>query len=67
MPGGGRSGCASRAGARPCPETIVGLGALRSIDMLVAMYAIVRSGAAYVPIDPEHPAERIAHVIAAAA
>ncbi|WP_280450745.1 non-ribosomal peptide synthase/polyketide synthase, partial [Nocardia cyriacigeorgica] len=49
------------------PETIVGLGALRSIDMLVAMYAIVRSGAAYVPIDPEHPAERIAHVIAAAA
>src|SRR5690606_6499407 len=37
------------------------------IDMLVVMYAIVRTGAAYVPIDPEHPAERMAHVIAAAA
>nr|WP_280498748.1 non-ribosomal peptide synthetase [Nocardia cyriacigeorgica] len=49
------------------PETIVGLGALRSIDMLVAMYAIVRSGAAYVPIDPDHPAERIAQVVAGAA
>nr|WP_256666796.1 non-ribosomal peptide synthetase [Nocardia cyriacigeorgica] len=49
------------------PETIIGLGALRSIDMLVVMYAIVRTGAAYVPIDPEHPAERMAHVIAAAA
>ncbi|NEW55868.1 amino acid adenylation domain-containing protein, partial [Nocardia cyriacigeorgica] len=49
------------------PETIVGLGALRSIDMLVAMYAIVRAGAAYVPIDPEHPADRIAQVVEGAA
>ncbi|MGW4283509.1 non-ribosomal peptide synthase/polyketide synthase, partial [Nocardia sp. NPDC004750] len=48
------------------PEDIVGLAAARSIDMLVAMYAIVRAGAAYLPIDPAHPAERLAQVVASA-
>src|SRR5690606_30062731 len=36
------------------PESVVGLAALRSIDMLVAMYAIVRAGGAYLPLDPAH-------------
>ncbi|MBF6466099.1 non-ribosomal peptide synthase/polyketide synthase [Nocardia beijingensis] len=49
------------------PEDIVGLAAARSIDMLVAMYAIVRAGAAYLPIDPAHPAERLTQVVADAA
>ncbi|MGV9541089.1 non-ribosomal peptide synthase/polyketide synthase, partial [Nocardia beijingensis] len=49
------------------PEDIIGLAAARSIDMLVAMYAIVRAGAAYLPIDPAHPAERLAQVVASAA
>ncbi|MGK8555212.1 amino acid adenylation domain-containing protein [Nocardia gipuzkoensis] len=49
------------------PEIIVGLAASRSIDMLVAMYAIVRAGGAYLPIDPAHPAERLAQVVASAA
>ncbi|WP_051175576.1 non-ribosomal peptide synthase/polyketide synthase, partial [Nocardia exalbida] len=49
------------------PEDIVGLAAARSIDMLVAMYAIVRAGAAYLPIDPAHPAERLARIVGSAA
>uniref|UniRef100_UPI000B130459 non-ribosomal peptide synthetase n=1 Tax=Nocardia amamiensis TaxID=404578 RepID=UPI000B130459 len=49
------------------PEIIVGLAASRSIDMLMAMYAIVRAGGAYLPIDPEHPAEHLARVVAGAA
>ncbi|WP_433635017.1 non-ribosomal peptide synthase/polyketide synthase [Nocardia sp. CA-120079] len=49
------------------PETIVGLAALRSVDMLVAIFAIVRAGGAYLPLDPAHPAERIAQVIDSAA
>ncbi|MBF0661922.1 non-ribosomal peptide synthetase, partial [Rhodococcus sp. (in: high G+C Gram-positive bacteria)] len=35
----------------------------RSLDLLVGMYAIVRAGGAYVPIDPDHPADRIRHVL----
>ncbi|MET8653322.1 amino acid adenylation domain-containing protein, partial [Nocardia aurea] len=49
------------------PETIVGLGALRSLDMLVAIYAIVRAGGAYLPIDPAHPADRVERLIESAA
>ncbi|WP_040774197.1 non-ribosomal peptide synthetase [Nocardia pneumoniae] len=49
------------------PEIIVGLAAVRSIDMLVAMYAIVRAGGVYLPIDPAHTAEHLARVVASAA
>ncbi|NME81503.1 non-ribosomal peptide synthetase, partial [Rhodococcus sp. 105337] len=45
------------------PETMVGLAVRRSLDLLVGMYAIVRAGGAYVPIDPDHPADRIRHVL----
>nr|WP_280235367.1 non-ribosomal peptide synthetase [Nocardia cyriacigeorgica] len=45
------------------PETMVGLALRRSIDLVVGMYAILTAGGAYVPVDPDHPAERIAHVL----
>ncbi|OZE92056.1 non-ribosomal peptide synthetase [Rhodococcoides fascians] len=45
------------------PDVRVGLSISRSVDLLVAMYAIVEAGGAYVPIDPGHPAERIAYVV----
>ncbi|MGV9928880.1 non-ribosomal peptide synthase/polyketide synthase, partial [Nocardia rhamnosiphila] len=45
------------------PESLVGLALRRSVDLVVAMYAVVTAGGAYVPVDPEHPAERTAYVL----
>jgi amino acid adenylation domain-containing protein len=40
------------------PEVAVGLQMDRSIEMLVAILAIAKTGAAYVPLEPSFPAER---------
>jgi amino acid adenylation domain-containing protein len=45
-----------------CRGTLVGLCLNRSLDMLVAQLAILKSGAAYVPLDPAYPAERLAYM-----
>ncbi|MGK5631899.1 non-ribosomal peptide synthetase, partial [Streptomyces sp. URMC 123] len=47
-------------GARP--ETLVALALPRSADMVVALLAVLKSGAAYLPLDPDYPAERIAAI-----
>ncbi|WP_433758772.1 non-ribosomal peptide synthase/polyketide synthase [Nocardia sp. CA-135398] len=49
------------------PEATVVLAMRRSIELVVAMYAVARAGGAYVPIDPDHPADRIGYVIETAA
>jgi non-ribosomal peptide synthetase component F len=41
---------------------LVGLCVERSVDMLVAQLAILKSGAAYVPLDPGYPADRLAYM-----
>ncbi len=41
----------------------VGLCIERSIDMVVTQLAILKSGAAYVPLDPAYPAERLAYMV----
>ncbi|HET6361214.1 MAG TPA: amino acid adenylation domain-containing protein [Gemmatimonadota bacterium] len=41
------------------PGSLVGLCMGRSIDMIVGMLAVLRSGAAYVPLDPHDPDERL--------
>nr|WP_121273036.1 non-ribosomal peptide synthetase [Pedobacter schmidteae] len=38
---------------------IIGLAANRSMEMLVCLLGILKSGAVYVPLDPEYPRERI--------
>ncbi|NKY87918.1 non-ribosomal peptide synthetase [Nocardia veterana] len=49
------------------PDTVVGLAMRRSLELVVGMYAIVRAGAVYLPIDPDHPAERTGHILEQAA
>ena len=41
------------------PSQRVGLFVERSLDMMVGLLGIQKSGAAYVPLDPAYPAERI--------
>ncbi|MFC5286679.1 amino acid adenylation domain-containing protein [Actinokineospora guangxiensis] len=36
----------------------------RSVEAVVAIFAVLKAGAAYVPVDPEYPAERVAHMVA---
>ena len=40
-------------------ETLVGICIDRSLDMAVGVLAILKSGAAYLPIDPDYPGERL--------
>jgi amino acid adenylation domain-containing protein/thioester reductase-like protein len=46
------------------PEQIVALALPRSAEMVVALLAILKSGAAYLPIDLDYPNERIAFMLA---
>ncbi|MCO5994849.1 non-ribosomal peptide synthetase [Actinoallomurus rhizosphaericola] len=46
------------------PERFVALALPRSLELPVAMYAVIKAGAAYVPVDPDHPADRLAYVLA---
>ncbi|WP_367127291.1 non-ribosomal peptide synthase/polyketide synthase [Saccharothrix sp. HUAS TT1] len=46
------------------PERIVALRLPRSVDLLVAELAVLKAGAAFLPIDPDYPAERIAFMVA---
>lgn len=41
----------------------VGIFMKRSIDTVVSMVAILKAGAAYVPIDPDYPESRIQYII----
>ena len=45
------------------PDVLVGVCLERSIEMLVAILGVLKSGGAYIPIDPTYPKERIAYLI----
>ncbi|MGQ4618174.1 amino acid adenylation domain-containing protein, partial [Nocardia sp. R7R-8] len=49
------------------PETLVAVAMRRSVDLVVAVYAVLRAGGGYVPIDPDHPAERNEYVLGSTA
>src|SRR3954468_13685439 len=49
------------------PERLVALALPRSLDMVVAMLAVTKTGAAFLPVDPGYPADRIAFMIGDAA
>src|SRR6266404_3251908 len=46
------------------PEQIVALALPRSAELIVGLLAIVKSGAAYLPLDPGYPADRLAFMLA---
>ncbi|RDL03114.1 amino acid adenylation domain-containing protein [Streptomyces sp. HB202] len=48
------------------PGDLVGVAVPRSADAVVAILAVLKSGAAYLPIDVDHPAARIAAICAEA-
>ncbi|WP_189998507.1 amino acid adenylation domain-containing protein, partial [Streptomyces vinaceus] len=45
------------------PERIVALALPRSADLVIAMYAVAKTGAAYLPVDPQQPAARTLAVL----
>jgi amino acid adenylation domain-containing protein len=45
------------------PEHLVAIAMPRSPEMIVALLAVLKSGAAYVPVDPDHPPDRIAFML----
>ncbi|KUN74160.1 non-ribosomal peptide synthetase [Streptomyces canus] len=61
---GSRAVAGVLAGRGIGPETTVGLAIPRSLDSIVALFAVLRVGAAYVPLELDHPDERIAAIVA---
>lgn len=45
------------------PETLVGICIERSLDTVLAILGALKAGAAYVPIDPSYPKERLAFIV----
>ncbi|MEL6864764.1 MAG: amino acid adenylation domain-containing protein, partial [Bacteroidota bacterium] len=45
------------------PNSCVGVCMHRSIEMIIGIYAIIKTGAAYLPIAPNHPAKRMDYLI----
>ncbi len=46
------------------PGQLVGLASRRGPQLIVSLLAVLKSGAAYVPLDPKLPAERLAYMLA---
>lgn len=45
------------------PNTLVGVCAERSLEMVIGLVGILKAGGAYVPLDPAYPRERLAFIL----
>jgi len=45
------------------PESIVGIALERSIELVIALLGTLKAGGAYLPLDPNYPAERLAFML----
>lgn len=45
------------------PDTVVGVVMKRSPEMIISILAVLKSGGAYLPIDPEYPRKRIVYML----
>ncbi|MFK0117702.1 amino acid adenylation domain-containing protein [Streptomyces sp. NPDC090994] len=48
-------------GARP--GTVVAVSVPRSVELIVSLLAVLKAGAAYLPLDPDYPAQRLAYML----
>ncbi|GMN90447.1 non-ribosomal peptide synthetase [Francisella sciaenopsi] len=45
-------------------DTLIPLCLEKSVDIVIAILAVMKAGGAYVPMDPEYPVERFRHILA---
>ncbi|SFJ92860.1 non-ribosomal peptide synthetase [Bradyrhizobium sp. cf659] len=45
------------------PDRLVGIALTRSPDLIIALLAVLKAGGAYLPLDPDYPAERLAYML----
>ncbi|WP_330261312.1 amino acid adenylation domain-containing protein [Streptomyces sp. NBC_00539] len=45
------------------PDRLIAVALPRSAELIVALLAVLKSGAAYLPVDPDYPADRIAYML----
>ena len=45
------------------PGTLIGIYIERSLDMMVSLLGILKAGAAYIPLDPAYPVDRISYML----
>src|SRR5690606_28897768 len=50
-------------GVGPTGKALVGIAMERSIELVATMLAVLKAGAAYVPLDPDYPPSRLAFMI----
>src|SRR5262245_22334771 len=58
------SGIAARLQSLGCgPDSVVGIALERSIDLCAAVLGVLESGAGYLPLDVNYPADRLAFML----